>query len=83
MNAIDEHDIRESFAALDDDKLGFLELDALYIMYLGLGYTYMDKDELARQIWPEPSVHPQHVTVEEVLRFLGNVRDDLQEVICH
>lgn len=77
MNADDEHSIRESFAAVDDDKLGFLELDALYMLYLGLGYPYIDKEELARQIWPQPTIDPQHVTVEKVLIFLGNVRDDL------
>lgn len=76
INASDEYDIRESFASLDDDKLGLLELDALYILYLGLGYQYMDKEELKKELEEQvfPSDGPQHATVEQVLIFLANVR---------
>lgn len=74
MTVATEHDIRESFSALDDDKLGFLDIDGLYLLYLGLGYPYMDKEDLMKQMWPEESDDIEHVTVEKVLAFLDNVR---------
>ena len=76
MDAADEYDIRESFAALDDDKLGFLELDAFYVLYLGLGYPYMDKSEFVLELEQHlvPPDSPRHVTVDQVLEFLSNVR---------
>lgn len=43
---MDEYDIEESFAALDEDKLGRLSIDQAYTLLLGLGYLkdYKQKD---------------------------------------
>jgi hypothetical protein len=38
MTSLEEFDIRESFDALDNEKLGLLAMDQFYTLYLGLGY---------------------------------------------
>ena len=60
---MDEYDIRESFDSLDNEKLGYLSLDQFYVLYLGLGYPQLTKDELKRQVGVIQS-DQQNVTVE-------------------
>lgn len=38
MDSMDEHDIRDSFQALDSDHDGYLSLEECYKLYLGLGF---------------------------------------------
>ncbi len=50
MDSLDEFDIRDSFDAMDEDKLGRISLQTFYTMYLGLGYPQTTMDDLQRQI---------------------------------
>ena len=70
---MDEYDIRESFDSLDNEKLGYLSLDQFYVLYLGLGYPQLTKDELKRQVGVIQS-DQQNVTVETVIKVLKKVR---------
>jgi hypothetical protein len=71
MQSIDEFDIRESFDALDDEKLGRLCLDRFYVLYLGLGYPKLTKDELEQQVRSRQT--DACVTIDTVLKILSQV----------
>mmetsp|Transcript_3282 Transcript_3282/g.5553 ORF Transcript_3282/g.5553 Transcript_3282/m.5553 type:complete len:133 (-) Transcript_3282:1541-1939(-) len=45
-----EIDIRESFAALDHEKKGYIDLEGLHTLYLGLGYGRISLESLSSKV---------------------------------
>eukprot|EP00980_Cylindrotheca_fusiformis_P005768 scaffold1203_cov117-Cylindrotheca_fusiformis.AAC.7 len=75
MNSTDEFDIRETFEALDGEKLGRLSLDSFYTLYLGLGYPKQTKEDLKQQV---QSRHAgEYVTIDTALKILSQSYDIL------
>jgi hypothetical protein len=72
MGSINEFDIRESFDAMDDEKLGRLSIDQVYTLYLGLGYPKLTVLELRNKVRAIQS-EDEAVTVDTVLQILSKV----------
>mgnify|MGYP000556342408 CR=1 FL=1 len=77
-SVVDEFDIRESFEALDDEKLGRLTMDQFYTLYLGLGYPQLTKPDLRGKVSAIQS--EESVTIEVVLYILSQVR--IVKLLC-
>jgi hypothetical protein len=80
MTRLEEFDIRESFDALDDEKLGLLSMDQFYTLYLGLGYEpKVTVEEMnarlqrVRQDEDEEEEEEEKVTVEAAIKVLSKV----------
>jgi hypothetical protein len=71
MDSIDEYDIRESFDALDDEKLGRLTVDQSYTLYLGLGYPRMALPEWRSKVHAIQS--EETVAIDTVIKILSKV----------
>lgn len=71
MQSIDEFDIRESFDALDDEKLGRLSIDCFYTLYLGLGYPKQSKEALKEQVNARQT--DEYLTIDTALKILAQV----------
>ena len=75
MTKLDEFDIRESFDAMDEEKLGEISIGTFHTMYLGLGYskaTLSDLQELVLAV----QGHKSFVTIETVLTILSKQARD-------
>ena len=73
MNSYDEYDVRCSFDAIDEDKIGEITLDQCYVLLLGLGFfnkTRLEKGELQRMVSSDPN-HGSGITVDFVLRLVS------------
>lgn len=75
MKKLDEFDIRESFDAMDEDKLGEISMATFYTMYLGLGYSKASLEDLQRRVL-DVQGHDGCVTIETVLKVLSNQERD-------
>ena len=75
MDSIDEYDVRESFDAMDDEKLGCLTLDQFYTLYLGLGYPRATIEEVKAKIRAVQS--DETITINTALQVLAKVRERL------
>jgi hypothetical protein len=50
MDPMSEFDIRDSFDAMDQEKMGRISMDAFNIVYLGLGYPRSGYEDLREQV---------------------------------
>ena len=80
--SLDEFDIRESFDALDDEKLGFISVDNFYVMYLGLGYKPQMTIDALKDKFPS-MLQAQTITVETAIKILSEVKPKKQRKQQH
>jgi hypothetical protein len=73
MNALDEHDIRAGFDAMDDGKLGTIGMDQFFTLYLALGYPRLEQHQLEQYV-RQSSKNRQEVTKDMALQVLSQVR---------
>jgi hypothetical protein len=70
----DRHDIERSFDAIDDEKIGKIDVDRLYVLFLGLGYStnhpHVSKVDLAAYV---PQFRHDAVDLDDVLRIFSCV----------
>jgi Ca2+-binding EF-hand superfamily protein len=50
MDPMSEFDIRDSFDAMDKEKVGRISMDSFKIVYLGLGYPKSGFEDLSEQV---------------------------------
>lgn len=75
MNKLDEFDIRESFDAMDDEKLGEISIGAFHTMCLGLGYSKASLGDL-KDLILNVQGHESFVTIETALTILSKQARD-------
>lgn len=64
-------DVQDAFTVLDDAKVGLIDLDRFYTLWLGLGFDRtMTKADLAAYI---PQGQYNAITLEQVLRITSRV----------
>jgi hypothetical protein len=72
MDSLDEFDIRDSFDAMDEEKLGLISTETLYTLYLGLGYPkrcFADFNSQVSTVQGED----KHITLETAIEFSRKV----------
>lgn len=70
MTPEEEHDIRESFHVMDEEKTGEIDVDQFHTLCLGLGHD-LDRPVLQALI---PRPQSNKITIELALEILEKVR---------
>jgi Ca2+-binding EF-hand superfamily protein len=81
LSTDDVKDIEQSFQVLDDSKVGTIDMDRFYTLWLGLGFDpSISKDELAALHVPQDRLDV--ITLDDVLTITSRVRSVWLENMC-
>lgn len=72
MDSLDEFDIRDSFDAMDEEKLGRISTETFYILYLGMGYPKVSWESFVREVSTIQG-NDKMITPETAIQFLRKV----------
>lgn len=75
MDSLDEFDIRDSFDAMDEEKLGRISTETFYILYLGMGYPKVSWESFVREVSTIQG-NDKMITPETAIQFLRKHRRD-------
>ena len=67
-------EIRESFDVMDSDKVGYIDVERLQTICLGLGYGRIAVDELASMVSDR-----SHITLKDTVSLLSKVGNHFQD----
>jgi hypothetical protein len=82
MDSLDEFDIRDSFDAMDEEKLGRISTETFYTIYLGLGYPNIDFPNFTSQVSTAQG-DDKHITLDTAIEFLRKVSFSQGQRKCH
>lgn len=72
MDSLDEFDIRDSFDAMDEEKIGRIAPETFYNLYLGLGYPKISFASFTNQL-SRVQGDDKCITLISAIQFLRKV----------